>query len=54
MGGGEQRQRTSARHPSWQDAEKDRQHRSRMAQRLNVLKRTPRLFARCRLAGRPF
>ena len=38
----------------WQDAEKVRQLRSRIAQRLNVPKRTPRLFARCGLAGRPF
>jgi len=37
-----------------QDAEKVRQWRSRIAQRLNVPKRTPRLFARCGLAGRPF
>ncbi|MEK7352801.1 MAG: hypothetical protein AAB177_18145, partial [Nitrospirota bacterium] len=37
-----------------QDAEKVRQHRSRIVQRLNVPKRTPRLFARCGLAGRPF
>jgi hypothetical protein len=28
--------------------------RSRFAQRLNVPKRTPRLFARCGLAGQPF
>jgi hypothetical protein len=34
--------------------EKDRQLRSRIAQRLNVPKRTPRLFARCGLAERPF
>jgi hypothetical protein len=39
---------------AWQDAEKVRQHRSRLSQRLNVPKRTPRLFARCGLAGRPF
>jgi hypothetical protein len=38
----------------WQDAEKVRQLRSRIAQRLNVPKRTPRLFARCGLAERPF
>ncbi|TKB88420.1 MAG: hypothetical protein E8D41_15535 [Nitrospira sp.] len=38
----------------WQDAEKVRQRRSRIAQRLNVPKRTPRLFARCGLAERPF
>jgi membrane-bound lytic murein transglycosylase A len=37
-----------------QDAEKVPQLRSRFAQRLNVPKRTPRLFARCGLAGRPF
>jgi hypothetical protein len=38
-----------------QDAEKVRQRRSHFAQRLNVPKqRTPRLFARCGLAGRPF
>jgi hypothetical protein len=37
-----------------QDAEKARQRRSRIAQRLNVPKRTPRLFARCGLAERPF
>jgi len=37
-----------------QDAEKVRQRRSRIAQRLNVPKRTPRLFARYGLAGRPF
>jgi hypothetical protein len=35
---------------SYQDAEKVSQHRSRIAQRLNVPKRTPRLFARCGLA----
>ena len=34
-----------------QDAEKVYQRRSRPAQRLNVPKRTPRLFARCGLAG---
>ena len=39
---------------SGQDAEKVRQRRSRIAQRLNVPKRTPRLFARCGLAGQPF
>ena len=33
---------------------KVRQHRSRVAQRLNVPKRTPHLFARCGLAGRTF
>ena len=33
-----------------QDAEKVRQRRSRFAQKLNVPKRTPRLFARCGLA----
>jgi hypothetical protein len=33
-----------------QDAEKARQRRSRIAQKLNVPKRTPRLFARCGLA----
>jgi hypothetical protein len=33
---------------------KNCQLRSRIAQRLNVRKRTPRLFARCSLAGRPF
>jgi hypothetical protein len=33
-----------------QDAEKVRQHRSRVVQRLNVPKRTPRLFACCGLA----
>jgi len=33
---------------------KVRQRRSRFAQKLNVPKRTPRLFARCGLAGRPF
>ncbi len=38
----------------YQDAEKVRQRRSRVTQRLNVPKRTPRLFARCGLAGRPF
>jgi len=37
-----------------QDAEKVHQRRSRIAQRLNVSKRTPRLFARCGLAGRTF
>ena len=37
-----------------QDAEKVRQRRSRFAQKLNVPKRTPRLFAHCGLAGRPF
>ena len=37
-----------------QDAEKVRQRRSRIAQRLNVPKRTPRLFARCGLAERAF
>ena len=37
-----------------QDAEKGRQRRSLRAQRLNVPKRTPRLFARCGLAERPF
>jgi len=37
-----------------QDAEKVRQRRSRVAQRLNVPKRTPRLFPRCGLAERPF
>jgi hypothetical protein len=37
-----------------QDAEKVRQLRSRFAQKLNVLKRTPRLLARCGLAGRAF
>ena len=36
------------------DAEKVRQRRSRIAQRLNVPKRTSRLFARCGLAGRAF
>ena len=34
--------------------EKVRQRCSRIAQRLNVPKRTPRLFARCGRAGRPF
>jgi hypothetical protein len=34
-----------------QDAEKARQLRSRCAQRFNVPKRTPHLFARCGLAG---
>jgi hypothetical protein len=38
----------------WQDAEKVRQRRSRFAQRLNVPKRTTRLFVCCGLAGRPF
>jgi hypothetical protein len=38
----------------YQDAEKVRQQRSRFPQRLNVPKRTPLLFARCGLAGRPF
>ncbi len=37
-----------------QGAEKIRQLRSRIAQKLNVPKRTPRLFARCGLAERPF
>jgi hypothetical protein len=37
-----------------QVVEKARQHRSHIAQRLNVPKRTPRLFARCGLAGRDF
>jgi hypothetical protein len=37
-----------------QDAEKVRQHRSRIAQRLNVPERTSRLFARCGLPERPF
>jgi len=37
-----------------QDAEKVRQHRSHIAQRLNVPKRTPRLFARFGLAGQSF
>src|SRR6185437_10404988 len=37
-----------------QDAEKVRQRRSRIAQRLNVPKRTPRRFARCGLAGSLF
>jgi hypothetical protein len=37
-----------------QDAEKVRQLRSRVAQRLNVPKRTPRLFARCGLADSLF
>jgi hypothetical protein len=37
-----------------QDAEKVRQLRSRFAQKLNVPKRTPRIFARCGLAERPF
>ncbi len=39
---------------SSRNAGKDRQRCSRVAQRLNVPKRTPRLFARCGLAGRPF
>jgi len=34
-----------------QDAEKDPQRRSRVAQRLNVPKRTPRPFARAALLG---
>ena len=38
-------------HEAYQDAEKVRQRRSRIAQRLNVPKRTPRLFAHCGLAG---
>ncbi len=37
-----------------QDAEKVRQRRSRIAQRLNVPKRTPRHFACCGLAGQTF
>jgi len=37
-----------------QDAEKVRQRRSRIVQRLNVPKRTPRLFARYGLAERTF
>ncbi len=37
-----------------QDAEKALQRRSRCAQRFNVPKRTPHLFARCGLAGRLF
>jgi hypothetical protein len=39
---------------SYQAAEKVRQLCSRIAQRLNVPKRTPYLFARCGRAGRPF
>jgi len=38
----------------WQDAEKVRQLRSRIAQKLNVPKHTPRLFARCGLADSLF
>jgi NADH dehydrogenase len=38
----------------YQAVDKARQPRSRIAQRLNVPKRTPRLFARCGLAGQPF
>ena len=34
----------------WQDAEKIHQWRSRFAQKLNVPKRTPRIFACCGLA----
>jgi hypothetical protein len=45
---------TPGRHSITQAAEKARQRRSRIAQKLNVPKRTPRLFARCGLAGRPF
>ena len=37
-----------------QDAEKVRQQRSRIAQRLNVPKRTPRPFVHCGFAGQPF
>ena len=37
-----------------QDAEKVCQRRSHFAQRLNVPKRTPRLFACCGLVGQPF
>jgi hypothetical protein len=40
----------STLYPFSQDAEKVRQRRSCRAQRLNVPKRTPRLFARCGLA----
>jgi hypothetical protein len=39
---------------SKQDAEEARQRRSRIAQGLNVPKRTPRRFARCGLAERTF
>jgi hypothetical protein len=39
---------------SCQVVENDRQLRSRIAQRLNVLESTPRHLARCGLAGRPF
>jgi hypothetical protein len=41
---------SSAQH----DVEKVRQVRSRFAQKLNVQKRTLRIFARCGLAERPF
>ena len=37
-----------------QNAEKVLQRHSRITQRLDVPKRTPRPFARCGLAGRPF
>ena len=36
-----------------QDAEKIHQRRSRIAQSLNVPKRTPRLFTRCGLVEHP-
>ena len=38
----------------YQDAERSHQRRSFIAQKLKVPKRTPRLFARCGLAGRTF
>jgi len=40
--------------PPYQVVENNRQLRSRIAQRLNVLGSTPRHLARCGLAGRPF
>jgi len=44
----------SLAHFSSRMLKKVRQLCSRIAQRLNVPKRTPRFFARCGLAGRPF